>query len=174
MPFTPYHFGPSGFIALALRKWLDLPVFLLANVIIDIEVLVINALDAGFPIHRYAHTLLIGGIIGALWGMTAYPLRGFFQIIMRFFRLPYQTTFSKMLISGVFGFWLHVIIDSIYHWDVRPFWPASIKPLFGLLTQNQVEIVSLAFFILAVILYIIIVVSHRKKNETVKSEKIKQ
>ena len=44
MPFTPYHFGPSGFFGLALKKWIDLPVFLLANVIIDVEVLLIPAL----------------------------------------------------------------------------------------------------------------------------------
>jgi hypothetical protein len=37
MPFTPCHFGPSACIALPLNRWIDLPVFLLANVAIDIE-----------------------------------------------------------------------------------------------------------------------------------------
>ncbi|MHC4299546.1 MAG: hypothetical protein ACYS7Y_19890 [Planctomycetota bacterium] len=36
MPFTPYHFGPSGCVGLILRKWIDVPVFVLTNVIIDI------------------------------------------------------------------------------------------------------------------------------------------
>jgi len=50
MPFTPYHFGPSGFWGLAFRKWLDLPVFVLANVIVDIEVLVIWFFGLGWPL----------------------------------------------------------------------------------------------------------------------------
>ena len=40
MPFTPYHFGPSGFIGLLFRKWLDVPVIVATNVLIDIEVIV--------------------------------------------------------------------------------------------------------------------------------------
>ena len=42
MPFTPYHFGPSGFVGLVFGKWIDLPVFVLANVIVDVEVLVVQ------------------------------------------------------------------------------------------------------------------------------------
>ncbi|MHC4544154.1 MAG: hypothetical protein ACYSYL_06435 [Planctomycetota bacterium] len=110
MPFTPYHFGPSGFIGLALRKWLDIPVFVLANVIVDLEVL----LGHGYPIHRYFHTLLIGAAAGILWATVAYPLRNLFKMIMQTLRIPYQTSFLKMLISGVLGVWLHVVIDSIY------------------------------------------------------------
>ena len=36
MPFTPYHFGSSGFVGLAFRKWLDVPIFVLANVIVGV------------------------------------------------------------------------------------------------------------------------------------------
>ncbi len=42
MPFTPYHFGPSGFVGLVFGKWIDLPVFVLANVIVDVEVLAVQ------------------------------------------------------------------------------------------------------------------------------------
>jgi len=37
VPFTPFHFGPGAFIALSLRKYIDLPVLVLANVVIDFE-----------------------------------------------------------------------------------------------------------------------------------------
>jgi hypothetical protein len=39
MPFTPYYFGPNGFVGLVFKKLLDLPVFILSNIIIDFEVL---------------------------------------------------------------------------------------------------------------------------------------
>ncbi|MHC4641289.1 MAG: hypothetical protein ACYS32_06565, partial [Planctomycetota bacterium] len=79
MPFTPYHFGPSGLIGLALRKWIDIPVFVLANVIVDIEVLIMVLLDVRYPIHRYTHTLLLGAAAGIIWALAAWPLRTVFK-----------------------------------------------------------------------------------------------
>lgn len=161
MPITPYHFGPSGFVGLVFRKWLDIPVFMLANIVVDIEVLFWEH----WPKHRYVHTLLIGAAAGILWGVAAYPLRNFFKKIMRFFRLPYQTSFLKMLISGVLGIWFHLLIDAFYHWDVRLFWPSRITPLYGLISKRQVEAVCLAFFIPAFIVYAIAVLSSIQKDK---------
>ncbi len=166
MPFTPYHFGPSGFIGLVLRKWLDIPVFVLANVIVDLEVLVINFLGAGWPFHRYVHTLLIGAAAGILWATVAYPLRNLFKMIMQTLHIPYQTSFLKMLVSGVLGVWLHVIIDSIYHWDVCLFWPnRKIRPLYALVPEQQVEVICLVFLLAAVIPYVIAVLSYSKSKK---------
>ena len=164
MPFTPYHFGPSGFFGLLFRKWVDLPVFVLANVIVDIEVLVIWFFDLGRPMHRYFHTLLVGVAVGALWGAAAYPSRNFFKRIMRIFKLPYETGLGKMIISGILGVWCHVIIDAIYHRDVRMFWPSKITPLYGLISKQQIETVCLIFFIPAIILYVIAAVSYAKRK----------
>jgi membrane-bound metal-dependent hydrolase YbcI (DUF457 family) len=160
MPFTAYHFGPSGLVGLVFRKWLDIPVFLLANIIVDIEVLYWGK----WPYHRYVHTLLIGAAVGLLWGAAAYPLRNLFKKVMRFFRLPYHTSFLKMLISGVLGVWLHVLIDAIYHWDVRLFWPSRARPLFALISNRQVEAICLACFIPAFIVYAIAVLSSIQKS----------
>ncbi|MHC4397603.1 MAG: metal-dependent hydrolase [Planctomycetota bacterium] len=157
MPFTPYHFGPSGFIGLIFRKWLDIPVFVLANVIVDLEVLV-------FAHHRYFHTLLIGAAAGILWATVAWPLRNLFKMIMQTLRIPYQTSFLKMLISGVLGVWLHVVIDSIYHRDVRVFWPSNVKPLYKLVTKQQVHTICDFFLIAALVLYILTVILSLKKN----------
>jgi len=153
MPFTPYHFGPSGFIGLTFRKWLDLPVFVLANVIVDIEVLVIALLGLGWPYHRYLHTLLLGALAGIGWGLVAYRLRGLFAKIMRIFRLPYKTGLSKMIVSGILGVWLHVLIDAVFHWDVKIFWPNKAKPLYKLLSQEQVKTVCIWFWVGAIVLY---------------------
>ena len=165
MPVTPYHFGPSGFVGLVFRKWFDIPVFVLANVVVDVEVLVIWFFDLGLSRHRYCHTLLIGAAVGAAWGLAAYPLRHFFKWLMQIFRLPYQTSFWKMIVSGILGVWCHVIIDAIYHRDVQMFWPSKITPLYGLISKPQVETVCVIFFILAIILYAIAAVSYVKQNK---------
>jgi len=166
MPFTPYHFGPSGFIGLVFRKWLDIPVFVLANVIVDVEVLVVRLLDAGWPIHRYIHSLLIGAAAGIAWAMAAWPMRNLFKKIMQILLIPYQTSFLKMLVSGVLGVWLHVVIDSIYHRDVSLFWPnRELRPLYKLVTTQQVEMICAILFIWVLILYIMMVIKALEKNK---------
>ncbi|MDD5064417.1 MAG: hypothetical protein PHQ35_06620 [Phycisphaerae bacterium] len=165
MPFTPYHFGPSVFVGLTLRKWLDVPVFVLANVIVDLEVLLARYLGHGWTVHEYFHTLLIGAAVGVFWGIAAYPLRHFFEKMMRILLIPYRTGFWKMVVSGVLGVWLHAVIDAIYHWDVRIFWPSKAKPLWRLLSQEQVEIVCIGFLIAAAVIYAFTAVSYLKKKK---------
>ncbi|MFZ0034183.1 MAG: hypothetical protein WAK60_04230 [Sedimentisphaerales bacterium] len=165
MPFPLYHFGPSGFLGLTLRKWLDVPVFVLANIVVDFEVLAIRLLGLGWPVHRYCHTLLFGAVVGTLWGIAAYPLRHFFEKIMQILRIPYQTSFGKMVISGILGVWLHVAIDALYHWDVRIFWPSKINPLWQLISRGHVKTLCIGFFVAAVIAYAFAVASYLKQKK---------
>ncbi len=172
MPFTPYHFGPSGFIGLTFRKWIDIPVFVLANVIVDIEVLVIMLFNLGWPRHRYCHTLLVGAAVGALWGVAAYRLRHLFKKIMQLFRIPYKGDLRKMVVSGVLGVWLHVLIDATYHSDVKIFWPNKTISLWRVyhrhVSAEQIETICVAFFIAAVIPYVIAAASYIKQNKVKK------
>jgi len=172
MPFTPYHFGPSGFIGLTFRKWIDIPVFVLANVIVDIEVLVIWFFAPNWPTHRYCHTLLIGAVVGAAWGLAAYPLRNFFKKIMQLFRIPYKGDLRKMVVSGVLGVWLHVLIDATYHPDIKIFWPNKTISLWRVchrhVSAEQIETICVAFFIAAVVPYAIAAASYIKQNKVKK------
>ena len=169
MPFTPYHFGPSSLIGLAFRKWIDIPVFVLANVIVDLEVLIISQLRLGYPIHRYVHTLLIGAAAGIVWAFVAWPLRNVFKKIMQIIRIPYKTSLLKMIISGILGVWLHVIIDAIYHPDVHLFWSYKSIPLWRIITGQQLEFLCLIAFIPALILYLLIVILSWNKIEAEKA-----
>ncbi len=172
MPFTPYHFGPNGFIGLVFRKWLDLPVLVLANVIVDVEVLINWLFRLGYPIHRYCHTFLIGAGVGLFWGVAAYPLRHLFKRLMQVFRIPYETSLRKMVISGILGVWLHVLLDGIYHWDIRPFWPNHANPIYKLINQKRLEAMCLAFFVAAFIVYVIILMlSYRSKANQIDEKK---
>jgi hypothetical protein len=162
MPFTPYHFGPSGFFAVVFRKYLDVPVFLLVNIIVDLEVLYWPK----WPVHRVTHTLLFGAIAGAVFGLAAYPLRSIFEKICRAVYLPYKTSIKKAVISGVLGVWLHVLIDAVYHWDVLIFWPSKIRPLYGLLSKGSVRAVCIVFLAAALAAYIFSIKSQLKQKKT--------
>ncbi|MHC4174479.1 MAG: hypothetical protein ACYTBX_10475 [Planctomycetota bacterium] len=168
MPFTPYHFGPSGFIGLAFRKWIDIPVFVLASVVVDIEVLVIMFFRLGWPIHRYCHTFLIGAAVGAAWGAAAYPLRHLFKKLMQLFRIPYKGDLRKMVISGVLGVWLHVLIDATYHSDVKIFWPNKTTSLWRVIHRHvsaeQIETICLIFFFAALVPYLFAATSFSKNS----------
>jgi len=156
MPFTPYHFGPNGFVGLVFRRWIDLPIFLLANVIIDIEVLFAD----GWAVHRqwHFHTFLVGGAVCAVFAVTAWPARHLFEKLMQSFHLSYETGLWKMVFSGILGAWFHVFIDAIYHYDVQPFWPRPKNPFWRLLNQGQVKAICLAFIVAAVALYLYTVI----------------
>ena len=175
MPFTPYHFGPSGFVGLLLRRWIDFPVFMLANVVLDVEVLITGK-------HPYGHTLLLGAAVGILWGLAAYPLRGVFKRFMDLVRLPYKTGLVKMIASGILGVWLHTAVDAMVHYDVRLLWPNKKFILMRLITKpftranmaltyQRVELGCLILLGLAAVVYIFAAISFSKAQKAAKTEK---
>jgi membrane-bound metal-dependent hydrolase YbcI (DUF457 family) len=155
MPVTPYHFGPSGLVGYIFRRWIDLPVFVFANVIVDIEVLLVNLMNFGRPHHRFAHTFLVGSVVGIVWGLVAYTGLPVLNRLMKITRIPYQTNAFKMIISGILGVWFHVLIDGIYHYDVKPFWPLQKNYLWRLLSHNQIKLICIICFAVFVLMYVL-------------------
>jgi membrane-bound metal-dependent hydrolase YbcI (DUF457 family) len=153
MPVTPFHFGPSALIGLPLKRWIDIPVFVLANVVVDFEPLAVMVFRLDYPLHRYFHTFLIGGIVGLLWGLAAYPFRPVWRFLMELVGLPYQPTLPKMMISGMLGIWLHVIIDSMYHNSMNPFFPITGNPFYGIISYSLVVSVCKISMVAALVIY---------------------
>jgi membrane-bound metal-dependent hydrolase YbcI (DUF457 family) len=133
VPFTPYHIGPNGVIAFLFRRWLDVPVLILANVVIDLEVLwSMHFAHPGQWPHRifHLHTLLIGGLAGAVFGVLCWrivPIRRLLAWGMSLLKIPYRPRPWSMTLSGLLGAWLHVLVDAIYHFDVQLLWPSDFS-----------------------------------------------
>jgi hypothetical protein len=153
MPVTPFHFGPSALISLTLKRWIDISVFVLANVVIDFEPLAVMVFRLDYPLHGYFHTCLIGGMLGLLWGLIAYPLKPIWRFLMELVGLSYQPTLAKMMISGMLGIWLHVIIDSFLYQEMNPFFPVRGNPLHIAFRYSRVYSVCEASLIAAVVIY---------------------
>ncbi len=83
MPFTPFHFGSHATVALPLRKYIDIPVFIGANIVVDVEPLLVMAFNLNYPLHGYCHTFLVGGLLGLAWGVAVDPFRSFIEKMMR-------------------------------------------------------------------------------------------
>ncbi len=166
MPFTPYHFGPSACIALPLRKYIDIPVFILANVVIDLEPLAVILFGLNYPLHGYFHTFLVGTVVALVWGLIAYWGKSILQRLMKLFHLSYETNFRKMLLSAILGIWFHILLDGQLYTNIQPFWPLKANPLYGLLSYNTVYLICKISFLPAIVLYIIAVASYVRKNRT--------
>jgi len=154
MPLTPFHFGPTGLLGLPFRRHLDLAVFFLANVVIDVEPLLLLVLPFNWPLHGFVHSYLIGGIAGGLWGWHAWRLRTYFERFQAFAKIPYQPNRRRMVVSGIAGAWTHVFVDSFMHADMRPFWPARGNPLLHLLTNREIYLVCVFCTILLALWYL--------------------
>lgn len=145
-----------------------MPVFVLVNVVVDIEVIVIILLGLGDPVHRYAHTLLGGTVLGILCGLFSQPMRPLFSRWMQLLRLPYKTSLVKAVLTGILGIWLHVFIDALYHRDVRLGWPTDAIPLWRItahvLPEYRVEHFCVLFFPAVVILYMILLALQDKRR----------
>jgi hypothetical protein len=176
MPFTPYHFGPSGFIGLAFRRWIDPAVFLAANVIVDVEVLFAPGLHQHR--HWHWHSWLIGAVVGAIFGASLYlikPIRRLIAWAMDLLRIQYKPGLIKMTAAGSLGVCLHVLIDGLYHYDVQPMFPHQQNPLWRWLyithknsiDQADIRLICLLFFIPAIILYVLAILKYNKHKSPV-------
>ena len=177
MPYTPYHFGPSGFMGLLFRRWIDPAVFVIVNVLIDVEVLADNYFQPGWPAHRlwHFHTLLVGSCAGAVLGLVIYfikPVRILLERLMKLFGLDYRAKLWAMVLGGVFGAWLHVLIDSVYHYDVQTFWPMKKAYIYRIVTLGHQQTVHqwvkgtcIMFWLLFIALYILLVIKDYRKSK---------
>ena len=162
MPFTPYHFGAHACASLPFQRQLDVPVFIAANVVIDLEPLLVLGLHLDYPVHGYAHTLLFGGAIGLGFGALAYPFRAQLGALMKFLRLPYRPSWRRMALSGMLGAWLHVLFDAPLYGDIRPFYPLQANPLYGVISSQIVHTLCALLFVPAVLLYLYLALFDRR------------
>ena len=154
MPYTPFHFGLHACVGLVFRRKFDLPMFIGANVVIDLEPLVVMWFDLRYPLHGYLHTLLFGGLAGVVFAFLAHPLRSLICRLMCLLRLGYRPSLGWMLLSAVLGAWLHVLLDSFLYYDIQPFYPYPANPFLNLFSETQIYVTCLLSFPIAGILYI--------------------
>jgi membrane-bound metal-dependent hydrolase YbcI (DUF457 family) len=169
-PYMPYHIGPSCLLGFLLRRWVDFPVFVLSNFAIDFVVLILGLWRSTSLIREHAHTILIGAVVGILWGIAAYLFRRLFRRFMLKIRLPYKTNISKMLFSGILGTWLHIFVDSLYHSDINLFWPCQLTNLLFRFSRRLDDLFLILCFIAAFIFYIHVLKSQKKHGKLVRYE----
>ena len=128
MPLTPFHIGPGLFIPLLLLNIIDLPTFLIASVILDIEPILVLSLNLQYPVHGFLHTFLGGTIVALILTVIIIKARRLFSPLMSSFKLDQKWSFVSILIAALSGIYLHLFLDAQMHWDMQPFFPLTINP----------------------------------------------
>jgi len=162
MPFTPFHFGPALFFGLLLFSLINLPTFLVANVIVDFEPFLVLFLGLDYPLHGFFHSFLGGAIIAIILSLVMIKLDKNIQKIMRFFKLEQNHSQKSIWFASFSGIYLHILFDSSLYADIKPFFPITANPFYNTSMFAGFEIYSLCviLFILGICLYAYKVLKH--------------
>jgi len=124
VPFTPFHLGPALFFGLLLSAVFDLPTFLIANVLPDVEPFIVLFFNVrGYPLHGFFHSYIGAAVLAAILALCMYLLRGFFGKVMKVFRLQQSSSLQKIVFSSFIGAYFHVFLDSFLYSEMMPFYP---------------------------------------------------
>jgi membrane-bound metal-dependent hydrolase YbcI (DUF457 family) len=146
MPVTPFHFGIGLLGKGILPGRVSLSAFVLSQIVIDCETVYFLLIVQEWPVHRWAHTLIIGtcvglavglawGAAGRLWTLNADRRRSFAP----------ELAMGPSAIGGTLGGATHPILDAIMHGDVQPFRPfLEGNPFLGLLSVTYLHVFCIA------------------------------
>jgi len=155
VPLTPFHLGPALFLGLVFFSFLDFPTFLLANVIVDVEPLLVFLLDLDYPLHGFFHSFLGGTLVALLLAFIMMKIRGSFSDLLRFFKLEQKYSLKSILAASLSGVYIHILLDSRMHLDIKPFYPLDLNPLLsrGVLVGFEIYTICIWTGILGIIVY---------------------
>jgi membrane-bound metal-dependent hydrolase YbcI (DUF457 family) len=156
MPLTPYHLGPASWIGLLLRRYLDIPTFIIANIIIDIEPFNVIVFNLNYPLHGIFHSFLGAGFIGLLLAGIIYNLNPWLAKRIPFLKISQPNTFRKILVSSIAGVSLHVLLDAPLYSDILPFYPFPTNPLYMLVSSSTIYTFCTISFIFGLCLYLLL------------------
>lgn len=160
MPFTPFHFGPALGFGLPLRKYIHVPTFILANVILDVEPFLVLYYGLNYPLHGYLHTLVIAFFVGLSLGYVAFIFERLLRPIYRMLILESSDNMNlkSFVLAGVLGTMLHVLLDSPLYTDVRPFFPLTVNPLYNPSLSLEIYILCFWMGVFGIIWYVALLV----------------
>jgi hypothetical protein len=133
MPFTLFHLGPALAVGVPLQRYLHAPTFIIGNVILDIEPLLVILLGLHNPLHGYFHTFLLAAAVGLLLGFVMFKLEGTLAPYYRAVKLEPKAPLKlrSFVAAGVLGAILHVLVDGLLYSGMQPFFPLTTNLLLG-------------------------------------------
>ncbi len=126
MPFTPFHMGPGILIKSLFHGGFSLMIFGWSQIIMDIQPLIVLITGEGH-LHGFSHTY-----IGALLLASVSAISGRYLAPLGLYLLGVNKNYSMSIswkvavYSALIGTFTHIILDSIMHADMQPFFPFDL------------------------------------------------
>ena len=155
MPFTPLHMGPGLLIKATLQGSFSLMVFGWAQIIMDIQPLIVLITQQG-QLHGFTHTFAGATLIGLFAAVTGKHLSEFGLRILHIATKdnPLSISWPVTVVSAFIGSFSHVLLDAVMYHDVEMYYPwSSDNPLLGLLSFEQVHLLCLASAAVGAVMY---------------------
>ncbi len=125
MPFTPLHMGPGIVIKLLAQGSFSLMIFGWAQIVMDIQPLLVMISGEGH-LHGFSHTYIGALLLGIFAALSGKYLAEFgLDILAISPGRPIKITWPVSALSAIIGTFSHVLIDSVMHSDMQPFFPVS-------------------------------------------------
>lgn len=136
MPFTPLHMGPGIFIKALLQCSFSLMVFGWAQIVMDVQPLVVMLTGKG-ALHGVSHTYAGATLLAVFSAWSGKYLSEYGLRLLGISRADNPATIAWWVafLSAFTGTYSHVLLDSIMHGDVLPWYPFSTaNGLYGLMS----------------------------------------
>jgi membrane-bound metal-dependent hydrolase YbcI (DUF457 family) len=123
MPFTPFHMGPGVLFKGLLQGSFSLMIFGWTQVVMDIQPLLVMLTGEGH-LHGFSHTWIGATLLALFAALTGRYLSPIGLWMLRISpglhtRIPWWI----VVVSAFIGGYSHVLLDSIMHADVQPYYP---------------------------------------------------
>lgn len=124
MPFTPFHMGPGLFIKALLQSSFSLMVFGWAQIVMDLQPLFVLITGEGH-LHGFSHTYVGAILLGIFSALTGKYLSEFGLVVLGISRKAnkIEILWWVAFLSVFIGTLSHVVLDSIMHGDIQPYYP---------------------------------------------------
>lgn len=155
MPFTPVHMGPGIFIKSLLQSSFSLMVFGWTQIVMDIQPLIVLISGQGH-LHGFTHTYIGATLIAMFAGATGKYLSEFGLKILGISNRqnPITIRWWVVFLSAFVGSFSHVLLDSLMHSDLEPFFPVTLdNPFLGLMTVTALHKLCLYSGLLGAAIY---------------------
>ena len=127
MPFTPIHMGPGILIKSIFQGGFSLMVFGWSQIVMDIQPLIVLLSGEGH-LHGFSHTYTGATLLAIFSALTGKYLSELgLKILKLDLSFPIKISWRVALVSAIIGCFSHVVIDSIMHSDMAPFYPFTLN-----------------------------------------------
>ena len=163
MPFTPLHMGPGLLIKSVLQSSFSLMLFGWSQILMDLQPLFSMITGKG-DLHGFSHTIIGATLLALLAALSGKQLSEYLLKFVDFTEESY-ITWKIAIISAFIGTYSHVLLDSIMHSDVTPYFPFSEEsPLYFIISIEALHEVCFYSGIVGAIIYFGVIHYQKKRN----------